>query len=79
MEVGESFVKCASFVSYEHTLVGMLGDLSSKMSGLNVNAASFVPNVNAPVFVPTFATSSQPPPPPAQTPVVSLATNSKYN
>jgi len=50
------------------------GDLSSKMSGLNVNAASFVPNVNAPVFVPTFATASQPPPP-AQTPVVSLATN----
>ena len=56
-------------------------DVTSKMSSLNVNAASFVPNVNAPVFVPSWGA---PPPPapaaaaaPAQTPVVSLATNSK--
>lgn len=36
-------------------------DLGSKMSKLNVNAASFVPNVNAPAFVPSFL--QQPPPP----------------
>jgi len=40
-------------------------DLGSKMSKLNVNAASFVPNVNAPAFVPSFL--QQPPPAAAAT------------
>jgi len=49
--------------------------LSSKMSTLNVNATSFVPNVNAPAFVPSFLSK----PAPAQTPVVSLATNNSHS
>ncbi len=30
-----------------------------KLSGLNVSAKPFVPNVNAPVFVPSFAIAPQ--------------------
>jgi len=51
---------------------GGASGLSSKMSSLNVNAASFVPNVNAPAFVPAFMSK------PAQTPVVSVATNNSH-
>lgn len=59
---------------------GAANDVASKMSALNVNAASFVPNVNAPVFVPSFAPkpSAAAAQQPAQTPVVSLATNNSH-
>lgn len=60
---------------------GAANDVASKMSALNVNAASFVPNVNAPVFVPSFApkpSASAAAQQPAQTPVVSLATNNSH-
>lgn len=34
-------------------------DLSTQLKGLNVNASPFVPNVNAPVFVPSFMKTPQ--------------------
>ena len=37
-----------------------VADASLNMSRLNVNAAIFVPNVNAPEFVPSFLKESQP-------------------
>ncbi|XP_031562231.1 eukaryotic peptide chain release factor GTP-binding subunit ERF3A-like [Actinia tenebrosa] len=35
-------------------------DPSTQLKGLNINATPFVPNVNAPVFVPSFLKSQQP-------------------
>ena len=34
-------------------------DLTEKLHSLNVNAKPFVPNVNAPVFVPPFAANGK--------------------
>ena len=44
-------------------------DMAAKLNALNVNAPSFVPNVNAAVFVPSFG----PPQPAAEVPPAPVA------